>query len=138
MLLLTIILKTQKQTCTSLCKFLNSFEVEKVNLNRRALVTKTKFAFLIHESIESSRNNPLNGFYLRTRSADLLQKKQSFLEEKILARVEVHIEVVVIAFAFILEDFAELFIEYFWKGSNTVREIRSSPIKILITTLQLK
>ena len=35
------------------------------------------------------------------------------LEEKILARVEVHIEVVVIAFAFIMEDFAELFIEYF-------------------------
>ena len=34
-------------------------------------------------------------------------------EEKILARVEVHIEVVVIAFAFIMEDFAELFIEYF-------------------------
>lgn len=27
--------------------------------------------------------------------------------------MEVHIEVVVIAFAFIMEDFAELFIEYF-------------------------
>ena len=30
-----------------------------------------------------------------------------------LARIEVHMEVVVIAFAFIMEDFAELFVEYF-------------------------
>ena len=30
-----------------------------------------------------------------------------------LARIEVHMEVIVIAFAFILEDFAELFVEYF-------------------------
>lgn len=34
-------------------------------------------------------------------------------EAKVLARIEVHMEVVVIAFAFIMEDFAELFVEYF-------------------------
>jgi len=36
-----------------------------------------------------------------------------YSEAKVLARIEVHIEVVVIAFAFIMEDFAELFVEYF-------------------------
>ena len=30
-----------------------------------------------------------------------------------LAQLEVHMEIVVVAFAFILEDFAELFVEYF-------------------------
>ena len=34
-------------------------------------------------------------------------------DEKLLAQLEVHMEIVVVAFAFILEDFAELFVEYF-------------------------
>jgi len=34
-------------------------------------------------------------------------------DEKLLARLETHMEMVVVAFAFILEDFGELFIEYF-------------------------
>ena len=36
-----------------------------------------------------------------------------FKDEKLLAQLEVHMEIVVVAFAFILEDFAELFVEYF-------------------------
>jgi len=34
-------------------------------------------------------------------------------DDKMLAQLEVHMEIVVVAFAFILEDFAELFVEYF-------------------------
>ena len=34
-------------------------------------------------------------------------------DEKLLAQLETHMEMVVVAFAFILEDFGELFIEYF-------------------------
>ena len=34
-------------------------------------------------------------------------------DAKLLAQLETHMEMVVVAFAFILEDFGELFIEYF-------------------------
>ena len=38
---------------------------------------------------------------------------QWILDEKHLAHLETHMEMVVVAFAFILEDFGELFVEYF-------------------------
>ena len=37
----------------------------------------------------------------------------TFSDEKLLAQLETHMEMVVVAFAFILEDFGELFIEFF-------------------------
>lgn len=46
-------------------------------------------------------------------SGVLQQKKNPAKDEKLLAQLEVHMEIVVVAFAFILEDFAELFVEYF-------------------------
>ena len=45
------------------------------------------------------------------RTADVLEPGGK--DEKLLAQLEVHMEIVVVAFAFILEDFAELFVEYF-------------------------